>query len=176
MYEVPPFSPGCFGSAIAFRKEDMVCQACPFAEKCEVAHEITLKALRERYGIKPPQPRTAQRAKKQEAHTADPAATVLPKKARELIERLDRSQIDICGSLRRGVNPFGKGLNFMRIACHILLRASAPFDREFLSDAFVKALGWQKNTADAHARMAIMALTHVGAIENRDGLISLRKA
>lgn len=151
----------------------MICRACKFAEACEPAHHAALTALRARYGITPT-PHVAKKEKVQKT-TVDPTASVMPKKAMELVERLDRGQFDVTGSLKRGENPFVKGMNFMRVACHLLLRAPEPFNREFLAAAFVKSLGWKQNTADAHARMAIHALTHVGAVDNRDGRISIRR-
>lgn len=173
MSDIPKFSPGCFGSAIAFRKGDMVCRSCKFAAECEPAHNESVVILRERYGLEvKSNVRVKQKVVEQ---AADPTALVLSKKTMELIERLDQGNFDIVGKLQRGDNPFGSKMAFMRIACHLLLRLKEPFDRQYLTAAFVKMLGWQNNTADAHARMAIQALTHIGAVENCDGMITLRR-
>lgn len=176
MTNIPKFSPGCFGSAVTFRKDDMVCGTCKFAGLCEPAHLQAVAALRERYGIEAPAARTQKKqVKEAPAKTVDPALLVLPKKTRVLIERLDRGDFDIVGKLKRGENPFSNSFQFLRVACHLLLRMKDPIDAKLLATAFVKALAWQQNTAEAHARMAIQALTHVGAVDNVDGRISLRR-
>lgn len=182
MSEIPIFSPGCFGSAIAFKKDDVVCSNCPFVAQCEPVHRVSLQTLRDRFGVKTTREIVSERAQKREAVQAakkaapvDPTLLTVPKKVRELLERLDRGSYDVVGKLKRGENPFGAAIPYMMVACHLLINFQTPVDQKFLSTAFVRKLGWQKNTADAHARMAIQALTHVGAVENNDGLIRIRK-
>ena len=181
MTTIPEFSPGCFGSAVAFKKDDTVCRSCPFAEQCEPAHLEAQQALRERYGVKTTQQVIAHNKQVREAEKAarqaakDPAALVLPKKTQVLIDRLDRGNYDVKGKFARGENPFGQSMRFMQIVGHILLRLKdGGLDRQLLAAAFVKKLEWQQGTADAHARMAIQALEHIGAITNNDGVISLK--
>lgn len=172
MMNVPEFAPGCFGSAIAFKEEDVICRGCSLVEQCRPAHLHAKALLQERLGISP-----AERpAPKKAASPApvDPTTLTLPQKTRELLDRLDRGHYAINEKLGCGENPFSDAMPFMRVACHVLLHISRPVNRELLAAAFVKKLGWQQNTADAHARLAIQALTHVGAVENRDGLIMLR--
>lgn len=178
MTEIPPFSPGCFGSAIAFKKDDVACGSCKFAEACEPRHLEAQQALRERHGVKTrdkisEEKKAAKETKK--AAPVDPAALVLPKKVQELLTRLDRGNYDIVGSLRRGENPFGSAMPFMKLACHLLLRLPMPLSQKGLSTAFATKFGWKENTSDAHARMAIQALVHVGAVDMRDGTISIRR-
>jgi hypothetical protein len=176
MTTIPPFSPGCFGSALAFKEDDVACRSCKFAGECKPMHLSAQKALRERYGIQTTQEVIAdEKAKRSEEKAAraaaiDPAALTLPKKVQELILRLDRGNYDIVRKLQNGENPFGASMKFMALVAHLLLRLP-QVDKGLITTAF-----WQENTAEAHARMAIQALEHVGAIDNRDGLVSIRRA
>lgn len=181
MTTIPQFSPGCFGSAIAFKKDDVVCRGCKFAALCEPAHLEAQAALRERYGIKTSAEVFAERDRKRAEEKAireasrDQSVLSLPKKTQELIDRLDRGNYDVKGKFSRGENPFGASMRFMEIVGHLLLNLKGVrLDRPLIATAFVRKLGWQQGTADAHARMAIQALEHVGAIINNDGVISLR--
>ncbi|MGV1754794.1 hypothetical protein [Agrobacterium sp. CG674] len=173
---IPPFSPGCFGSALAFKEGDVACSGCKFAQACKPVHLVAQAALRERFGVTTAIQANAEKVKaKDEAAPVNPAALSLPKKTQELVARLDRGQYDVVGSLQRGENPFGSAIPFMKLACHLLLRLAQPLSAKGLATAYATKFEWQQGTADAHARMAIQALTHVGAVENRDGLISIRK-
>ncbi|PZR92068.1 MAG: hypothetical protein DI537_14680 [Stutzerimonas stutzeri] len=183
MTEIPAFSPGCFGSAIAFKKDDAACATCQFFAKCQVVSETARDALRDRYGIMTTREAINDRIRKREEAkadrdrqlSADPAMLTVPKKVRELLDRLDRGNYDIVGKLKRGINPFGSAMPWMAIACHLLINHNQRVDQGFISVALERKLGWKKGTADAHARMAIQALTHVGAIESLDGTIAIRK-
>jgi hypothetical protein len=181
MTTIPQLSPGCFGSAVAFKKDDTVCRGCKFAQLCEPAHLNAQKALRDRYGIKTTQEVLTDRAKARAEEKAlreasrDAAALVLPKKTQELIDRLDRGSYDVKGKLSRGENPFGASMRFMQMAAHILLRMPGDITRATIASAYVRKFEWQQGTADAHARMAIQALEHVGAIINNDGIVSVRR-
>jgi hypothetical protein len=181
MTTIPEFSPGCFGSAVAFKKDDTVCRGCKFAEFCEPAHIEAQAALRERYGIKTTQQVLSDQKQARDAEKAarqaskDATVLVLPKKTQDLIDRLDRGNYDVKGKFSRGENPFGQSMRFMQIVGHLLLNLKdVRLNRQLLAAAFVKKLEWQQGTADAHARMAIQALEHIGAIANNDGVISLR--
>lgn len=168
MTQIPPFAPGCFGSALAYA-ENSFCRACVFREQCEPMHKQNLTALRARFGID-----TNPRKRANVLDGADGLA--LPKKTQELVNRLDYGNLRITEKLAAGENPFETGLAFMKIACHLLLRLGRPFDRGTLSAAFAHKLNWKDGTADSHARMAIQALVHIGAVDLNDGYISLRKA
>ncbi|WLR90868.1 hypothetical protein [Shinella zoogloeoides] len=173
MTDVPNFSPGCFGSALAFQPENPICRACPFNAQCHPLHETNLAALRERFGIKTT--RRGPKLKPAIAPISDPAMMVLPVKVRRLLEKLDTSSLRITEKLAQGVNPFEGKLPFMQIACHLLLRLGRPLPRPLLAQAFVQKLGWQQNTADAHARMAFQALAHVGAITDSEAGAVLKR-
>lgn len=183
MTTVPEFAPGCYGSALAFKSDDSVCMGCIFQPQCEPVHRVALATLRTRLGIKTKDTReteklAARAAARQAQEPLSPEMLALPKKVQDLVNRLDRGNYDVVGKLQRGENPFGAELKFMRVAAHLLL-ALAPrnmsMDRDLLTTAFVKHLGWQENTAEAHARQAIQALTHVGAVDNNNGAVILRR-
>jgi hypothetical protein len=169
---IPAYSPGCFGSALTFKATDLVCQRCPYATQCKPAHEQALAQLRHKFGIavaETPAPVPAAPV------ALDPAALSLPKKVQDLLMKLDRGNYDVVGKLQRGENPFGAAIPFMAVACHVLLRLGRPMDRDFLATAFMKKFGWQKQTADEHARIAIYGLMYVGAVVSNDGLISIKE-
>lgn len=170
---IPPFAPGCFGSALTYDDTNSVCVACKFASACQPMHQEALVALRASFNItvkaKPTAPVTVDPAR--------PAAPVLavPKKVQELLDRLDRSELNVVANLQAGINPFEHSVLYLRIACHLLLRLQKPLTQPLLAAAFASKLNWAQGTADAHARMTIQALAHIGAIDNRDGLITIRK-
>ena len=172
---IPPFSPGCFGSALAYEDTAPVCTACTFAEKCRPLHEHNLELLRERVGVKGKGSKTAKNPLAQKP-AADPAALTVPKKVQALVDKLDSSGLRITEKLSRGVNPFAdtQGMGYLKIAAHLLLRLKAPLDRQTLAYAYQTKLGWTEGTADSHARMTIQALTHIGAVRNIDGLITVK--
>lgn len=182
MTDIPKFSPGCFGSALAFKRDDVACRSCKFAELCEPAHLEAQRVLRERYGIQTTQEvirEKNERAAEEKAarrQALDPAALTLPKKVQDLILRIDRGNYDIVGKLQRGENPFGKAIPYMAVICHLLLRVREPFGRDYVAAAFARKFEWAPGTADAHARMAIKVLEHVGAIDHTDGQIRIREA
>lgn len=100
---------------------------------------------------------------------------VLPVKVRRLIEKLDAASLHITEKMSQGVNPFEGKVPFLQIACHLLMRLGRPLPRPMLAQAFVQKLGWQQNTADAHARMAFQALAHIGAIVDTEAGAVLKK-
>jgi hypothetical protein len=169
MSQVPPFSPGCFGSALAYDATNATCMSCPFAAACRPLHEANLAALRDHFGIKPKRhkapapPRTC----------GDQALLSLPQKARELIERLDRGNYNVVEKLRCGENPFVGKMKWLAMVAHLLMKTDRPLTQANLAGVFKRHLGWQENTAAAHARCAILALTHIGAVKDVDGGIVL---
>lgn len=170
---IPAYSPGCFGSALTFKATDLVCQRCPFAAQCQPAHEVSLRLLRQKFGIAPVPVKEVVAAP---APVTDPVLLAMPKKVQALLAKLDKGNYDVVGKLQRGENPFGAALPFMAVACHALLRLGRPMDKDFLSTAFMKQFGWQKQNADEHVRIAFSALIHVGAVVSNDGLISIKGA
>ena len=71
MTTVPDFAPGCFGSALAFKADDAVCEGCIFKAQCQPVHLEALASLRARLGIKTKDVRDAEReAEKAAAKTA----------------------------------------------------------------------------------------------------------
>lgn len=181
MTDIPHFAPGCFGSALAFKEDDSVCMGCVFKAECQPIHLEARAALRARLGIKLPEEIKAARPAKPKVEFLDQseAALALPVKVQELVDKLDRGGYDVVNKLQAGENPFGASLKFMKVAAHLLLgfaKANRPLDAEVLTTAFVKTLGWQESTAQAHTRMAIQALTHIGAVDNLQGKIVLRRS
>jgi hypothetical protein len=172
----PLYAPGCFGSALAFKKADLICSNCPFALACEPVHVTNITILRSKYGLNPiclspvleiePVP------------VAEPLAINLPEKVKALLRTLDNGNYNVCGSLLDGINPFGAALPFMAVACHVLLhmrRLEKSSTRDMMTTAMMTKFSWQKSTAGEHARIAIYALLHVGAIESNDGLLKIRE-
>lgn len=153
---------------------------CIFKAECEPLHIEARAALRAHLGVKLPVETKAPRPAKEKPDYRDQseAALALPVKVQALLNRLDRGGFDVINKLRAGENPFAEGLPFMKVAAHLLLgfaKHNQGLDRDLLATAFVKKLGWQEDTAQSHARMAIQALTHIGAVENQQGRIFLRR-
>jgi len=167
------FAPGCFGSIIAFSSEDGVCSHCPFAEQCESAHEERKRKLQATYGIKVPVKQRKQQAV--DPVTGEPVMT-LSLKAQALLEKLDKSSLDICGNLQRGINPFNKNApKYLKLLCHLMLINQRPVPNHYLVAAFMQEFNWKQDTAKTHVRIACQALEHVGAIALVDGTIRIKQ-
>ena len=164
---IPPNAPGCFASALAFKKDNPICQRCPFGVDCEPQHIANLAELRSKLGIKlKPQPTPAKRPER--------GIDGLPKKTQELVTRLEAMNLNIVSSLKSGANPFPSSISFMRIAAHILIKLGFV-EPKMLTMSFATKLNWSPETAAAHARMAIQALVHIGAVDLSDGRAELRR-
>lgn len=189
MSEIPQFSPGCFGSAITFKKDDMICKACVFAAQCEPMHNAAVAALRERYGIQTSAKvysdrDEAQRLERErkaaeldagliDAMASNPKLAELPSKVREIVYRIEREATDVL-SILRGANPFANSAPYLRLAAHLLLRIPA-IDKGAITSAYMQKFGWKESTASAHSRMAIQTLNYFGVLSQNDGRLSLRK-
>lgn len=169
MIKVPDFAPGCFGSALAFQADDVICRNCVFSSQCEPVHSVAKTELRKRFGV------TVRETKKTMADKfAGSTETVLPSKTQMILDRIDNSNFDIVGKLNRGENPFGSSMRFLTVACHLLLRR--PFiTQEHITAGCVYSLKCQRSTAEAYSRIAIQILSHVGAIESNDGMMTIKR-
>ncbi|MER9176275.1 hypothetical protein NKH72_22105 [Mesorhizobium sp. M0955] len=168
MTTLPAFSPGCFGSALAYQEEHPVCAKCVFRDQCAPVHVVNLKTLRDRLGV--PERYVV---KERKPDDATPGLSV-PKKIRELVERMDSANLRAVERLQAGENPFGGFSNFLKIAAHLLLHRGV--NQEDLTKAYMHMTKMERNTAVAHARMALQALVHIGAIDMLDGIATLRRA
>jgi hypothetical protein len=171
-YEVPEFSPGCYGSVLGFKKTDMICGACVFNAQCEVAHTVNTERMRLLLGVKTPPP--FMQPEVEEPKLIDPSRMALPKKVQALLDKLDQGGYDIAGKLRAKLNPFGASLPHMAVACHLLLKLNRPLDRELLVTSLMAKLKWSRATAEEQARVVNYALIHTGAVTSQDGVISLK--
>lgn len=172
---VPFLAPGCYGSALLFKSDDMVCGACPFREACEPVHELSLAAMREKLGVVAPK-RTRIVANKIAMNNI-PERAGLPKKVRELLASLDKLSLDIRSKMTEGVNPFtdlGK-MRFMEITCHLIMNLRIPVTQQIIRLGLKSKLEWADGTASAHARMAVQALEHLEVVEVSEyGTIKVR--
>lgn len=174
---IPFLAPGCFGSALMFNGSDMVCRACTLSQQCEPKHLLALAMMRERHGIIAPLSRSKPQMRVEAIEkTEDPGVMTLPKKVRELLERIDRGSFNIVEKMKQGLNPFAgrPEMKFMLVACHMILNPKAMVTQGLLEAGMIKALGHSEGTASAHARMAIQALVHVGAVAIENGIIKVR--
>lgn len=163
---IPSNSPGCFGSALAFKKDNSVCVRCPFAPSCEPLHIENLEALRAKLGIKV--------YKRREVKKRERGTNALPKKTQDLVNKIEALNIRVVSSLQEGKNPFPASMPFMRIVAHLLHKLGV-IDRKLISACFATKLNWTPETAEAHSRIAIQALVHIGAVDEADGQIQVRK-
>lgn len=175
--KVPYLAPGCFGSALSFRKTGMVCAACPFMSQCEPVHKESLATMRSHFGIAEPEGEKLSSVETL-ANINEPSERLtLPKKVRELLVKIDRASLDIAEKMKSGANPFSgvESFRYLQIACHLIMKFEAPVTQKLISAGLRRAMSWSEGTADAHARMAVQALEHVGAINNCDGILSVKK-
>lgn len=176
MTQVPAFAPGCFGSALAFQGSNAVCRACSFKTECQTMHETNLAALRTRFGIDAKRGPKVRLARPSKEITGETSGLELPRKTRELVEWLDKSNLNVIEKMRAGINPFdGKTRGFMRAVAHVLMNVDQPVARPTLVAAFMKKFNWTEGTAAAHVRMAYQALGHIGAITETDAGAVLRR-
>lgn len=173
--KVPFLAPGCFGSALTFKSDDIVCGGCPFRDGCEPMHQKSLEAMRAKLGIVAPK-RT--RTVVEKVATNDiPERMGLPKKVRELLASLDKVGVDFKQKMKEAINPFtGLGkMRYMEIACHLIMRLPAPVTQQTIRLGLKTKLDWADGTASAHARMAVQALEHLEVVEVADsGEIKVR--
>lgn len=172
MNNIPEFAPGCFGSALAYDDAAPICTVCKFSAECQPLHATNLKALRESLGI----PDSGVRKRKVENAPAGEAGMTMPVKTKALINRIEGAKLRVTESFANGVNPFANmGSNFLKIVGHLLLKSPRPLTRQDFAMAFQMKLNWSQGTADSHARMAIQALQYIGAIDEVDGAVKLRR-
>ncbi len=180
MTDIPYLAPGCFGSALIFKGDDMVCTACVMRSQCEPVHMLALEQLRASLGITAPVAKPKVKIAATQAERDDPTRMALPKKVRELLEAIDRARYNIKGNMLNGVNPFAgqPKMRFMLVACHLILSLSEkrPITQRDFVTGFISKLHHSPQTAEAHARMAVQVLMHVGAIDNVDGVLKLRRS
>lgn len=171
MSNIPDFAPGCFGSALAYDDAAPICQVCKFAGECQPMHLTNLAALQTALSI--PKRATAKREVEAQPVAAE---MTLPVKVRALVDKLDKSNLRVTERLARGENPFlDTSSNFLKVVGHLLVRSSRPLFRRDFAMAFQMKLHWAPGTADSHARMAMQALTHIGAVDEIDGAVIVRR-
>jgi hypothetical protein len=171
----PSMAPGCYGSALTYREGSQECSSCPFAAQCQPLHEERLASLRERLGIKNVAPRKPMANRTHIEHLLSAAEMTLPKKVVDLITRIDKAGIKVTESLREGKNPFETTPRFMRVVCHVLLHLPGGINRRTLTTALARKLEWTEGTASAHAAQAAHALVALGAAEEIDGILKLKR-
>lgn len=167
--------PGCYGQALTYSDEQAECAACPFAATCKVEHLAAIARLREQHGIVI-RPRTRMPPADEEAAPRRSLnGFTLPKKVEELLTRIDEAGIKVCEALAKGKNPFGGAFRFMRVTSHLLLHAPAGVTREHLITAFESYFQWSRGTAAAHATQAFTALKALGAAQEQNGRLILKR-
>jgi hypothetical protein len=173
-------APGCFGLAMTYKEGTRECSACPFASACEPLALENLAIIRAELGVVVPPPKPVAKVALVERvarRTAEQLVTEVPKKVQAHLDRFERLGIKFTPALARGENPVAQGQSaFMRIACHLLLKAKEGFSRDMLVQAFVMSLKHTNDTAQAHAKQAVQILEAVGAAKELNGKITLTKA
>ncbi|SER28827.1 hypothetical protein SAMN05216548_114111 [Faunimonas pinastri] len=176
--ERPLGAPGCYGSALTFKAEAAECKTCVFAANCGPLSAANMAYVRAKLGIVERKTKTAMRAERPKKLDPAPAIQLtsnLPKKVEELLARFERAGIKVTERLSAGENPFEKTPVFMRVACHLLLRLPSGFDRNMLRQALQSKLGWSSATAASHAIQACQALVALGAAEEMNGRLTLKR-
>lgn len=165
----PELAPGCFGSALAFSKTDMVCSACPFAKTCEPAHMKSKMALKEKFGIGFKE--KAKIVAKTEKGTVE---LTTDKKTEAVLKWIEMMNVGVHDKLKQGINPFGSKTRFLSIFCHMLLTRPRSNNAQMVV-AMMATLKCDEKSANAYLRIAAKAMLHLGVIENKDGIYELRR-
>lgn len=160
-------APGCFASPLIFKEKAKECAECAFCSQCGPRAVARLAVLREHYGVKTKVEKPVTRAPLEEGE--------LPKKVRELIERVQRTGISIGAILRAGKNPFTAKPSFLKLACHLLIAFPNGVSRDNLRYAFQSKLNWTQGTATAHVLQAAQALIALDAAEEVDGRLMIKR-
>lgn len=172
-------APGCFGMGLIFRSDARECQSCPFAGSCGPIAAQALIELRAELGvhIKLPKPKAVVKAAEpvRAPVPAEILTSDMPKKVEALLQAISTAGIRVTEALRKGTNPFIKSPAFMKVACHLLLRVPNGFSRSALESAFMTHFHWNAGTAAAHALQSFQALTALGAADECNGILKLRK-
>ena len=174
-------APGCYGIGLIFKGESSECKSCPFAASCGPLATEQLTRLRLELGITVKQKLPAIERKHTGEVTVSPTGitTYLPKKVLEHLAWIERANIKVVDCLARGENPFPIGAkHFLRAACLMLLSPKRPngITRKDLMMAFTSpAIGHSVGAATAHVLQAIQILTALGATEETNGTLKLRK-
>ncbi|WP_062120193.1 hypothetical protein [Aureimonas sp. AU40] len=167
-------APGCYGSALAFKSEAAACASCIFKERCEPQSVANLTALRARLGVTGA-PRRKSPEKKPTANLA--GQMTISGAVREMAEKIDGMNLSIVRNMQEGINPFLKTkLGSMRVAADVIMGQRGPLAETMLMAAFKTSLGMDEEGAAKRARTAIQILQHVGAVDVREGFISIRRA
>lgn len=167
-------APGCYGMGLTFQAESAECRSCPFAVRCGEASANMLADLRAELGITTPAP---PKTRPKREVSGDDLTSTLPVKVQALMERIERAGIRVTEALARGENPIPeKGIPFLRVAFHLLLRLQGnTIHRDLLQSAFQKKLNWAPSTAAAHVVQTIQVLAALGAAEEHNGTITLKR-
>jgi len=171
----PQFAPGCYGSAIAFKKTDLVCTNCPFASQCEPVHLQSKIALQEQFGIVLNKPAPIIKTVPVVVPTVDPIVAIsLPEPVQAIIQALNQTGKSVLGALQSGATPFSGREPYLQILGLLLIKLKQPMSRNLIAAAFAQRLGCSDTTAKQQAGYTVLAMLHIGAIHVVDGLITLK--
>lgn len=173
MTEIPAFSPGCFGSALAFDKQNPGCNACVFNAQCEPLHKINLLALQDHFGVNEAPAKRAASIKL--AGRSRPSINVFSPAVREMIQKIEKGDFRIIEKMQNGENPFDGSFQFMRVACHLLMRMMKPLPQPYLATCLITKLGCTSAEATTYSRIAFQSLAYIGAIDVDQGSATLRR-
>lgn len=170
MIKVPELAPGCFGSALAFSKDDMICKACPFSVKCEPAHQKSKALLKARFGIGVKEKQRPKAA----SVTAASTELTLGEKTKEILRFIEGMKIGVHDKLKEGINPFGDKLKFMTAVCFVLLRKPSSTE-QMMTAAVATVMKCPEQEAQTLMKIGVEVLKHLGAITEKEGVYALRR-
>lgn len=167
-------APGCYGSALTYSADGPECRSCMFAATCKPLSLERRTALRAKLGIPDRAPVPA-KVRTQPASDGASLMSTLPKKVGEAVQRIERMGVKVTEALRQGVNPFTTKPAFLRLTCHLLLRMPDGFDRQSLKHGLMRKLDWSEGTASSHAAQAFQILVALGAAEEINGKLTMKR-
>lgn len=148
MTERPHYAPGCFGSSIHF-KADEICGACAYAAECEPVHRRAKAQLQDFFGI--------------QVKTPTRASGALPVKVKHIFDEAGKSEQEVRDAIQNGQNPYPLKEGFLGIVCHLIL--SFPgIQRPAIAEALGRSRQLNRETSNTYARFALQILAHCGAV------------
>lgn len=167
MAKIPPYAPGCFGSAVLYN-EDLVCGQCPFAMECLSGHIVARDKLRVLIGLDGIEDR--RRPKLVERLEQMRAANAVPTELEAVIEQVRRhdERIPILDNLRARRNPFeGSRLLAFDLFCQIALRTNRVRPEMLTKLLVIK--GKSDTLAKVYTTVVFRVLRELGVVRLEDG-------
>lgn len=149
------FAPGCFGSALAFRSQDLVCRQCPLNERCGLISEQNMAALRAKYSLK------------------EKKLPPLEEKVKKVVTALRKANLNIRANVVEGKNPFTVAQPALFYATQLMMavhKAKRPFTVNWLSNMVSKRM---ESDQSGTVEVICKAFEELGVVRSEGSLYKL---